>query len=593
MTKEIDGFEISSIYWVIPVLKHLTDFEKFNKFYESRYGRKPPEDLAIGYGFLVTLIISHLIEKIIHHNRVLDLKDDPVLQRAFQGSIPFYRMPHHTALGKFVRNLVELYTPLLGIQSWKKIRKSLEGIKKLLLNPLEKSFSEAIDLSPEIRSRKGLSKHRVLELTALSFMHIYCHDLKFIKIAYNNTYKKCEFLMVQKREIPSTINKQKLFEGYKLGIEYLWYCFLGNGCKKFRSLNKINKSKNWEEFDMIFEVINQEIIHPFKKRHGTDYVEGRNFVKKKKIPTEFFNKLTKSLIRHRDYRPSTEEILDERFMWYPVKLVDSELSASCTVGFITALMGNLNLKDKTYVIKFIHPDEAGNTYSFAILIEAPSIIADYSRWWVFLDFCSDFSGTGGYCYSEICRFLEMNKDRIDLSEVEVESENLENYVKDRYYLELKKALSDLQKFKDRAKGKLLELFVAQIFSKQGYEIYWSKKILGKEFDIIAAKLGQKEIDLLIIECSTTYPAKKAGEIAEEIKNKMKIINSNFNEVSKKLGLKINPRSKIKITGLYVTTQKRKEKKLDKDIFIIDCEELKDLCKKYDINYKEVMQLIFS
>lgn len=567
---------IQNVYWVLPVLESLANFSNFRVFLK-KYHKKCVGTYARGYAFLVASTIIKLIEELMLTPQVLGLARNEVLERASFIGLPFYRIPHKTRTGRFVRNLAELYRPLLGINNWKMLKSEMAEIVKYLVIPLRESFENAVEVY------KG-SKDRLLLETSMFFTYIYFHDLKHVKIAYDQAFYQSKIEWAQSVKIPLVIPRnQELFKGYRLAVEYLWYSFLGDQYRTFSSLRMIPRKRNWEQFDRLFEEIRDEIIVPMEERAKIDYMMHTIFRQKESV-SKGFHILTDSLL-FKPSRKSMEEVLDEAFLWYPIQIVKVPSEA---LGFVISLLGYSKFKkERIKAIKFIHPQAPGNNYSFAILIESHGLISDFSYWLLYHNFATDYSGAGGSSYRFVMKHLEKMKEKVNLSEVSVDERDLFHYASDTRMRTLEREVKELGHVNDALRGQILELFVSHLISKMGYASYWryrNRSILGRrEIDIIAVRERDRRTEMLIIETFGSFP-KDLDKITKELTEKLSKIKSNWPEILNDLQEtrldSSEPHPEIKV---WATTFDRTQKKeLSPDILVIDRNELRRLCRKYNV-----------
>jgi len=573
-------FNTTMVFGTISILDNLLNLSKFRKFYKKYYKKELSDNYSKGYAFTISFAIYNFIEHVLMKPSILDLPRNELMERARFYGVPFNRMPCQSKTGKFIRNLSEINKEFLSVENWNDIKKVKKIVTRYLLKPLKKTYIKNFEIDSE--TKENISKKELLSVFSMFEAYIYFNDIHHVRVAYNYAYDK-KTVFSQFIKLPNNLKRQNFFEGYKISIDYLWFCLLGNSYRNYSSLNRIHKAKTWKGFDKSFHKIRDEIIQKLEKKFYILSERKNTIFKKQKYDKEFFKEITKKLIKKTEGN-NIEEKIDEVFMWYPVRIVCEELSINCSIDFSVALKGVLDTTkdEKIKVIRFIHPEDSGNLYSFAILIRGFGLISDYSHWWLFWDFATDFSGTGGLAYETVMNEIEKNKRRINLKTIKVSSGYLRKYSKDKYTKELEEGIKSYKINTNEARGKLFELYVSQIFNKRGYKTYprYKKYFLGKEIDVLAILEKKNKIELIIIECEIPYHE----AILKEVEKKISVIKNNLEEIKKDLYLSSK---KIEISAIVATPKKVRRTKTSK-IKILDHRKLKNLSEKYDFPYKEYL-----
>ena len=340
------------------------------------------------------------------------------------------------------------------------------------------------------------------------------------------------------------------FEGYKLIIDYLWNELFENPFSKYEFLSKIILSKDWKEFDDYYSKIRAEIIVPLENRNkAIDISNERIFLKQNIV----FNKTLKLLKENILFSVKREDLndnekLDQYFLWYNVKLVNSKVSIPCANEFILIFRGLMGINEELIeIIRFIHP---GNNYSYAILVEGPikRFLHNYSIWYVYLNFATDHSGTGRLAKESVDQMLHLLESEIHFSEHKIDSNALKEYIKDKEIKELSEQIIGLEKYKADAKGMILELVNAYYFSRLGYQVHWALKekfTNYTEIDLLAFRKFRKMITIYVVETTTTEQ-----NLYEEVKKKIEILKNNSSNLLKFLSLEEN--LNLKFRGVAIS-----------------------------------------
>ncbi|MGA2785468.1 MAG: hypothetical protein ABSF09_12290 [Candidatus Bathyarchaeia archaeon] len=582
------GYEITEVFWSLPLLTELLDLNKLNRYWSSKHHGKPaPSNLSRGYGFCIVSLLWSLADAIIQFPRVLDIKDAELLVRAWQGNVPFHRMPTKTQAGQLVRKIVDLYRPLMGADTFADIEQNAPILLQALVKPLSQIFLSSFGLSSEFKKKTRLDVLEALKAGAIFKLLFELQNRKSIKIAYNYTYDKGKRFFVQSTVLPLTVSNQRFFDGYKLGIVYLWESLLEANQD---SIRKIKRCRTWDQLETLRNVTSTTITQPFAERIGlespTDEID---FKKRRKIPDELMTPLIRSQHTVPLQPASTQEILDEAFLWYPLVIAGTDATAISSVGFATALLGTAKLRrGPIHVLKFIHRQTEGNTFSFAILIHAASNVADYSYWWVFPDFATDFSGMGGAGYAFVTQQINGLEERIILDEIPVAGEEFHRYVKRSKEQRLEDEISVLRQALDAGSGAILELVYATIAQARGDLVRWRYKnpaILGdREIDVLSIGNNATPATIEIAECTRTA----SKDDVSRLKEKLELCRHNSAELLRSINGG-NSAKVVEVRGRLVCAVPSRSK--FRGISTISQKELREACTKYGLNWYEIQRLL--
>jgi hypothetical protein len=219
----------------------------------------------------------------------------------------------------------------------------------------------------------------------------------------------------------------RVFDGYKLTVQYLWYSLLGANFRQTK-LTDMHQAENWDDFDEFFSTIKSEVIEPLESHTGM-----RSGFDGLVTQSEAKSLLTPLLCpRSPEKQLSAKEGLERNFYWYEIEMVDSSSVFNGVLSFVSLLAGTIELKkrfgstEKTLVVRVKHPRArgTGNDYSYGLLLEAFSNtgLSDYSGWLLFYDCCGDYSGFSGSEHSRAEQFIdESRKDgSVELAEINIE-----------------------------------------------------------------------------------------------------------------------------------------------------------------------------
>jgi hypothetical protein len=283
-------------------------------------------------------------------------------------------------------------------------------------------------------------------------------------------------------------------------------------------------------------------------------------------------------------------------MWYDVSMLDV---GNNLLGFSTILKGYSSFKPQNIeVIKIAHPQEGGigNNYSFAILLESFGFISDSCYWLLFYDFATDYSGTGGAYYDEVLKQLKHLRSRVHVTEASVDTDNLLAYLESYRVKKLTTRGQELLKLSENLKGGLFELLISHILSRMHFETtvrYRNSAILGKlEIDVIAVKRFKNgKIKIIIAEAFGSFPNNDNLRKKQEMIKKISLVNSNLSDILEDIGITTNGKMLASIEGWIFTYDYKILKRLAKDVRIFDIRKIKELCKKYAVDFSEFAEYL--
>jgi len=581
---DINNFDINRIGALIIILEKLVELDKIKKYVESKNNFNEFSKYIKSYEFCICFCLNQLIEILRNNQKFLDFKEDLLFIRAYDSRFPRSKFPDDTEMCIFANNIFGLVDLIFKKKTYKKLRRAVPKVDKYILTPFKEILYN--NFKP-VDQYKDLNKDDILSRLAKSYFHMVFHDVSKIRHAYSDIVNKGRefrallndnfFKELKKKKKPLVINlgsveelrelfkdanidragnmqetlgDQLFFEGYKLIIDYLWNELFKNPFSKHEFLSKIILSKDWKEFDDYYDKIRDEIINPLENTNkAIDITFKRIFLKQNIV----FNKTLKLLKENILFSVTREDLndnekLDKYFLWYSVKLVNSYNSIPCTNEFILIFKGLMSINEELIkVIRFIHP---GNNYSYAILVEGPikSFLHDYAIWYVFLDFATDHSRTGRLAKESVDQVIHLFESKIHFSEHKIDSNALKEYIKDKEIKELSEQIIGLEKYKAEAKGMILELVNAYIFSRLGYQVHWSLKekfTNYTEIDLLAFRKFRKMITIYVVETTTTEK-----NLLDEVKKKIEILKNHLSQLLQ--FLKIEENFNIKFRGIVIS-----------------------------------------
>jgi len=577
--------ELGAYLKIFEILSDVDSFKVYKKEASNNF-----DDYLKSYQFCLSFCLDRIFDLSIVFPEMFEIKNDLLIERARQNRVDRKIFPKNSKLGFFLINLNSFMEKILKSKNERELTKIIDEIKKMVIFPLKDYIGNSRNIDEKF---KKYSMDDLFLRMARFYTYIYMNDYGKMKISYNHLFLKNKILFAQSIKIQEKLNKKPFFEGYKQILDFLWWELLGK-MYDVKIFGLILKKKNWEQFDSGFELLRDKFIKKLEKKNEIIDPTFKSifWLKSKRegnLPKDLFIKD----LYPKKIKLSRKEFLDRIFFWYPVRIIGANLSVNNTFGFISLLKGLIGLrykktKDKIKILKFKHKGYYESVFSFAILIEGFSTMADYSQWYLFLEFCTNGPGMEGSAYDEINRHLYENKKLVDVRKIEIHPLYLHHYARDNLLKSNLEYASNLEEYKSLAKGTTFELFVSYLFNLKGYKTRWSLKkrfTQGKEIDILCFKTRKNEVEILIVEVST-----ENKDIRGEIDNKIKILKQNQEELLSYLDIPKN--FKCNYIGKMITLNKKIDYSENK-IEILDLDDLIKICKKKGVNLETIKKLIIE
>lgn len=504
-------YDLNEIFAFVYALKILDDYSTFKRYLAS-FKTIPQKNVFNGFLFLIKTIQRRLMQGIAS-SWSLHIEEDITLHRAMNRGVHISRIKNTCQKTIFLKNLHLIFRKCWKSKNEDELQLNLKAVEEKFMKPMERILENNVQLTEKFQK---YTKRKIVEALAMFYTFIFLNDTHrgfphgyFCSLLRNNIRKK--YL-------------SDVFEGYKLGLQFLWKNLLGDTFDE-TSLAHINSAKNWKELDAFFREIQKEIIEPFENKLKCDFAFDEFFTIARSISasSEFGDLI---LNQPREMMLSQEEDLQQALLWYPVQALTHSGSYvfNGVPAFVSTLVGSVELKrrlgieEKAFIMRFVHPEKGvkGNNYSYGVLVEAFGTIADYSGWLIFFDCCTDYSGFGGSEHAFAEFFIDRyEKDgRIKVIEYNIDKETLAKYLA-VFSIEMeefphpfinkipsgddvKKEMKILQQFSldskltrleddlGTSRGYLLELLAYWYYTSKGYTTKWRYKDseLG-EIDILA------------------------------------------------------------------------------------------------------------
>jgi len=187
-TEEVHPLAISNTYWVLPCLQELTRVDEVETFFR-KHTERPVDRLLRGYALAIVIILGSFVDLLLPGNP-FGVEDDFVLSRAFQGDVPFERMPSASLLSKLVRKIVSLYRPLRAAKTLGDMSLHLQRIRDSFLTPMQAAFDESVGLDPEINRRLSIDKEQGLKRLGIENIHIFLCEVHKVENIFRATYRQ-------------------------------------------------------------------------------------------------------------------------------------------------------------------------------------------------------------------------------------------------------------------------------------------------------------------------------------------------------------------------------------------------------------------
>jgi hypothetical protein len=588
---------ISGTFVAINLLKIVYDLNNFRKWIKDYHSIDNDEDLLPGYRLFVILLLKDLLDSI-EWDSGLKLKEDFIYNRADFKGVPLEDLPNSCEKTIILKNIWALSNNIYTSKNWSRLQSGLKDIQKLfpifdyiydncILTDGQYDKSNILNaLTQDHLLIKYHDTHRGFPLARLDspviIPHIrkgyindafkgYVYTLQYVWYTLYSEERFEQLFVYYLDEIfdPNSKYIQALKEfknnkkiGYKKkgtviddilhidfdGAREEVKKILGSNYKPSDDLlndenflvdKSIPDAKKWRIFDIFWDKIHEEIVHPLKGLQ-IKFIQNKSI---DVIPNEqIYNPLlSKVNLKEPRYlsghdKTSLKKQLDLKLLWYPLNVLDLKDTNlfNGVPAFRQLLAGSINLKEfyeideKTQVRVFKHPARKGYyNYSFAILVECSSnLFADYSGWLIFYDCATDHTGYGGSNLLAAREVLERYANVIEKDEFIIDGNVFleyiqENNVTPKTSVETVEDLyiNDFFESYSRMRGKLFEYVFANLAKetddyKEVICDYW----VANQIDCIGLKDDNK-IDLF--ECKLNIHTSKIKDDIEQILKKNK------------------------------------------------------------------------
>jgi len=503
--------------------------ENFFEWLKKYHPDENLKDIFSGYKFFLESAIGMLALYVVY-NKSLEISEDYVFHRADFFGVDLNKFPVTCEKTAILKNIQKRLKLIKKTKNFDQLKVSTDVFSDDILSPF------ILILNNHCAIHSNLTVEDSLKYSTMWVTHIEMTDFsKWVPQGYLLSPLR---IRGDPRQFESHKDKFKEeFLGYKLALQYIWSCLLGEMFKESPLVNLhlatdwtcdidlleiFGRNKTAEEvqrsdLDGYFSVINQEIMRPIEEKW--EYVrQNKLFYLKESYSKE----ILKSLFLYEEKLNLTiEEKLRYTLLWYDIELLDSSQNEifNGVPAFCTLLSGAAELKskysdgEKAIICKFTHPGNSEkNEYSYGVLIESggDTGFTDYSGWMLCYNCCNDFTGFSGSGHVMAEKLIEeySAKNLIYLRTMDIDEKIFEKYLaentttgKKKDLIAIKSELANSRKKYEEifseAKGLLHEFltYYTIIKRKQG-STDWNIKQNGDQMDIIC----ENEDSYRLIEC---------------------------------------------------------------------------------------------
>ena len=505
----LDDIGLNSLVGMNHVTELLYDLDKFKNFLKDFHNKKMDSDVFRGYLFLIKTVQRCILESSLYLD-FLDFEKDLTWEFAISYTT-IDKVTSTCEMARFFRNLYLIFRKCWKSKDESELKGSINNARSVI------SLINNIFTNDLVVSGENIKLEELVKRVTMEIVFVYLNDLQR---GTPNGYS-CHLL---DNDIPGNINDN--FEGYKLGLQYLWFVLLGDDFSK-SCVFKMYESKNWSELDFYFGLLQDELIDSLRAKAKKSFLSEDLFLLHTTPRTSLFSSF---LVDTKLPKLSKKEALEEQLWWQRVTTSYPSGIFTQTASFAITLTGLLNLgflgpKGKLPVIRFRHTESKEhnhNRYSYAVYLGSKIGWYNPSGWVLFVDCGTDFSGRVGYEYAQAESVIKENEKKILLKEIVIGMDELLEILGITSWFEkekLTKKIGDLNSILIYDTGLLLESLAYAYLQRKGYIIkHWRFPIDDKEIDLVVEKDGIT----YLVECQNTMHRneEKVREFIDEIKNKL-------------------------------------------------------------------------
>lgn len=381
------------IFAFLEILKILSRTEDFQNWLLTHHKIDDQQELLEGYKYILTVSLMYFINELISFDP-FSLKDDEKLVRA-------------NFLGKFIDDIPNSCEKTIVLKNiWKqsqRIRKAKSFEKIRNEKPWEILNIYETLREHNLKGNKEISKEESISSVAQFYAYLMLIDTSFGMPRATRWASIFE---------PSENMKylDSVFNGYRYGLEYLWFCLLGQSKFQESCLKDIHRSdkvhfdnakktvdiklgeensevetfseseeeqirreewdrvhKKWYTIDQFFAKVRSDIIHPLEKKIGRIGGFGEGFLKLEGFDKNLFDDLIVSKTDDATYMTKTDDEsmkkrIESELLWYPVSVLNSAktFTFNGAFSFVAMLRGLVNIVRRA-LLKYIELTDSGLT----------------------------------------------------------------------------------------------------------------------------------------------------------------------------------------------------------------------------------------
>jgi len=212
-------------FGTVRLLEAVLDLESFEHYVRNGIRVQWKDDLSLGYSFLVAMVLERLIDEVLLDPTIFGLQWNELVNSAHQRDVPFSKFPDKSNVGKVVRRLATEYREFLSTKTFAELKVKTSRAQADLLPQLVRwSGSSKFFQAP---GATKLESEKVRDELATSFLINFVQDVPYVIVAYNNTFQRGRWAEPQFESLDTETHFLKIFDGFKLGVSYLWYAVAG------------------------------------------------------------------------------------------------------------------------------------------------------------------------------------------------------------------------------------------------------------------------------------------------------------------------------------------------------------------------------
>lgn len=530
---------IQYTFSILPLFRIFQNYVDFGNYVKKKSALT--RSVYRGYRFLITQLIVRFIHTL-QDDEFLDLYEDKKTRRAFFVGLDYELIPSSSEKANLVKNLFKIADDVEHCKNAEQLVGFLDYLQQSFMSQLSLIFHANVQVAQKVESK--FDKYKLLDYCAAFFLWNASYEMNRMVPLNEEAF---DIVSPQGTSRISNLRKgyDYDFEGYKLGLAYLWRELHLDWATSH--IECLCEARDWEELMKAIDDM-RSILFDIEKAIGQSLILPHLFSKKGKVHKNQLKALTSSSLR---CQLTLNQKIDDVLLWYQFDIIDSASSKIFSGGatFTSLLQGevmersNQGVGEKLETVRFTHPG-APVTFSYAILIERFGGIADFSGWLIFLDVGGDYPGRGGTEYDTVEQRMFELHEHLNVTEFRVDQRDLADYyihkIKERKANfgslttdseDVRFRLDEDSKRLAKALGRLLEFLAKTYFEERKFKTkirLRDRKLLtnNSEVDVVAWNSYTKEA--FIVECSKSIHISNIGKFVIEIDKKCDLLRKSPN-----------------------------------------------------------------